>query len=83
MNAFLEHMIVHWIQVYVQTLKVHMVANVCLVMMAMEELVLISTSVHCRQHMIVTPTQCVKARVKNYIYHFRLTHDLYNMIHII
>ena len=45
MNVFLEHMIVRWIQVFVPTLKVHMAVNVCLVMKAMEELVLISTNV--------------------------------------
>jgi len=61
MSAFLEHMIVHWIQAYAQTLKVHMVANVCLVMKAMVEPVLISTSVPCRPHMTATRTRCVKA----------------------
>ena len=61
MNVFLEHMIVHWIQAFAQTLEVHMVANVCLVMMAMEEHVLISTNVRCRQHMTATLTRCVKA----------------------
>ena len=61
MNVFLEDMIVHWILEYVLTLKVHMAANACLVMMEMEESVIISTNVRYLQHKTATNLWNVKA----------------------
>ena len=61
MNAFLEHMIVHWILAYVLTLTVHMAVNVCLVMMGMEGSVIISTNVRYLQHKTATNLRSVKA----------------------
>ena len=79
MNVFLEDMIVHWILEYVLTLKVHMAANACLVMMAMEGSVIISTNVRYLQHKTATFLRSVNARVNMKVlsiggYHIRLYH---------